>query len=65
MHHNTESLQTLLARPRKNGPTNPATIEDTGECFCRVCDHKRAMVDGEKICMLCCMYIFLKDAPEE
>ena len=61
MHHNTESLQTMLTRSQKSGAPNPKDIKDTGDELCRVCEHKRSMVDGEKVCLLCIMWIFLKE----
>ncbi len=64
MHHNTESLRTLLAQPRNDSVPNPATVEDTGEEYCRVCDHKRSAVDGEGVCLMCVMFIFMRDDGE-
>ena len=60
MHHNTEAWREQMERLRAVRPDQayPLDIEDTGEELCRLCDHKRSQVDGQKVCLLCALYLF-------
>lgn len=65
MHHNTESLQNMLTIVRDSGSWDagvpfPTEVEDTGEDYCRVCEHKRSAVDGAGVCLVCVIYLYMK-----
>ena len=54
----------LEARERDGIRTNPLDIPNTGHEVCKVCDHGRSAFDGNGVCLLCTLYLFLKDGGE-
>ena len=42
------------------GVPSPTEVADTGEEYCRVCEHKRSAVDGAGVCLVCTIYLYMK-----
>jgi len=67
-HHNNIEWRKYMEeiKPLRKGLPYPPDMEDTGDSFCRLCEHKRSAVDGENVCLVCVLYITSKpDNPPE